>query len=337
MPSVSFASTSTHTVPVELYHHIFSHLNLPTLLTLSTLSHTFHLEAQRIIYTSIDLRQRTYAQIRSWAETIRGTDNDDRRLARLVRTLTLPETLKWRYKTSSWEVMEFRKVLAGALKAMPNLAELNIVAQEGMSRGNPYLNLWMLEGCSFRLRKFHNEGDALYYPGRPSQFYEEQTEMRDWMPGYLEIGARIPEDVPDFSSSSRIFPHLEKIHLRDPQLLQVLNLRPLTSITIDTTRHGLTKREALRLLDNLSLYHRQLVELRLITEGPSYAIGDGITGSGWWEPMSVIGHIPEKLPELKVLGYSQMPSYYAVSRSSIPLPVEEQTLICIRDESGSGV
>ena len=304
---------STHSIPVELYHPILSHLNLPSLLTLSTLSHTLHFESQRIIYASIDLRQRTYAQIRLWAETIAG----DSRLARLVRTLVLPETIKWTYKISSWEVMEFRKILAGALKAVPNLVELTIVSQQGMRRGNPYLGLWMLEGCPFRLKKFHNGGDALYYPGRSSQFYIEQTEIRDWVPGYLEIGARIPEYVPDFSSSSRIFPHLEKIHLRDPKLLPILNQRPLTSITIDTTRHGITEREALWLLDILGVYHRNLVELRFITEGPSDAPSDGIMESGWWEPMNMVRYIPEKLPMLKVLGYSQLPSNYAVSSSFV--------------------
>ena len=292
-----------HSIPAELYHTILIHLNLPSLLTVSTVSHTLHFESQRIIYASIDLRKRSYSQIRAWAETIAG----DARLARLVRTLVLPETIKWAYNIP--EVTAIRNILASALKAIPNLVELTVVPQQGTRRKYPlreysYLGLRMLEGCSFRLKKFHNGGDMLYYPGSSSQFFIEQTEIRDWMPGYSEIG-RVADYASDFTSF-RIFPHLEKVHLRDPKLLPILNQRLLTSITIDTTRYGITEREALWVLDILGVYHCNLVELRLIT-----------MGGGWWEPMNVVEHIPEKLPMLKVLGYSQLLFNSAVSSSFV--------------------
>ena len=292
-----------HSIPAELYHTILIHLNLPSLLTVSTVSHTLYFESQRIIYASIDLRKRSYSQIRAWAETIAG----DARLARLVCTLVLPETIRWAYNIP--EVTAIRNILASALKAIPNLVELTVVPQQGTRRKYPlreysYLGLRMLEGCSFRLKKFHNGGDMLYYPGSSSQFFIEQTEIRDWMPGYSEIG-RVADYASDFTSF-RIFPHLEKVHLHDPKLLPILNQRLLTSITIDTTRYGITEREALWVLDILGVYHCNLVELRLIT-----------MGGGWWEPMNVVEHIPEKLPMLKVLGSSQLLFNSAVSSSFV--------------------
>ena len=286
-----------HSIPVELYRPILSYLNLPSLLAVSTVSHTLHFESQRVIYASIDLHQRSHSQIRVWAETIVG----DARLARLVRTLVLPETIV----LNILELIAIRDVLASALKAILNLVELTIIPHR--SRGIPYFNLEIFEGCPFRLKKFHNwvEGDLHYHDGMSPQFFIEQTEIRDWTPD-LEI-RRVPDFASDFTSF-RIFPHLEKVHLRDPALLPILNQRLLTSITIEI-RYGITEREALWVLDILGVYHRNLAEFRFIA--------DGTMGLGWWEPMNLVEYIPEKLPMLKVFGYSQLPFDSTVSSPSI--------------------
>ena len=282
---------NNHSIPVELYRPILSYLNLPSLLAVSTVSHTLHFESQRIIYASIDLHQRSPSQIRVWAETIAG----DARLARLVRTLVLPEAVA--LDINIMEAVTTENILASALKVIVNLVELTIIPHQ-RSRIS-YFNLGMFEGCLFRLKKFHNwgKGDLYHHDGMSSQFLIEQTEIRDWMPDF-EIRSD-PDFASDFTSF-RIFPHLEKVHLRDPKLLPILNQRPLTSITIDTTRYRITELEAFWVSNILGVYHRNLVELRFIM--------DRTMEDWWWEPMNVVEHIPEKLPMLKVLGYSQLSS-----------------------------
>jgi hypothetical protein len=160
----------------------------------------------------------------------------------------------------------------------------------------------MLEGCGFRLRKLHNEGGTLYFPGRSHMFYCQQTEVRDWMPGRLDIGHSL-ELIPG------LFSNLSSAHFRDPLMCRFLGPRPLQHVSIDTTRRGITMDEAVELFDILGQSAQTLVELRFITECPSSMPGD----RSWWTPIDIIGIIAERLPRLEALNYCETVSTLDVS------------------------
>jgi hypothetical protein len=220
----------------------------------------------------------------------------------MVRSLILPETLPWTYLTSSWEIYKFRESVSIALKAITNLTALTIRPKPYSYRFHAYLDLWMLEGCKFRLRTLHNEGDTLYYPGRSPDFFLQQSELRDWMPGRLGIGYEL-HMLPN------LFPNLSTAHFRDPKICSILGPRPLQCVSVDTTNRGMTKDEAIQIFDDLSRSAQSLVELRFVTEGSPTTPGT----SGWWSSMDIIEIIGDRLPNLRTLSYHEIIRKFHVS------------------------
>jgi hypothetical protein len=177
----------------------------------------------------------------------------------------------------------------------------------------------MFEGCKFRLRKLHNEGDSLYFPGRTLDFFVQQTEVRDWMPGRLQVG----QTQHDTSSSefipSSLFPNLNTIHFRDLELCTSLPSRALKHVSIDTTRRGLTKTEAEELFTALGrAAGKTVVELMFVTEGSGCMPG----ASSCWGPVDIIRMVGERLPRVKTVRYYGIISRLHVSPFRVSLPLD---------------
>ena len=108
----------------------------------------------RVLRRLPNLNQSSYTQVRAWSRRVGGCT----RISRSVRSLILPETLSWSYSTSSQEIYEFRKSLSVALRATINFVPLTIRASLTSCLLYMYLDLWILEGCKFRLRNSTTKG-----------------------------------------------------------------------------------------------------------------------------------------------------------------------------------
>jgi hypothetical protein len=302
-------------IPTEIYQYILQHVDHSSLSTLCTVSQIFRSECERVLYSDIDLSRSSYTQVRAWSKRVGGCT----RISSAVRSLILPETLSWSYLTSSQEIYNFRKSLSFALRATINLTALTIRASPTSCLSHAYLDLWMFEGCKFRLRKLHNEGDSLYFPGRTLDFFVQQTEVRDWMPGRLQVG----QTQHDTSSSefipSTLFPNLSTIHFRDLELCASLPARTLKHVSIDTTRRGLTKTEAEELFTALGrAAGKTVVELMFVTEGSGCMPG----ASSCWGPVDIIRMVGERLPRVKTVRYYGIISRLHVSPFRVSLPLD---------------
>ncbi|KAJ7448357.1 hypothetical protein FB451DRAFT_1289132 [Mycena latifolia] len=155
----------------EICSHISADCNRGDLAILCRVSREFQAKGQRILYRTVDLRNCSTRQIKSWCRAVTRKDH----LACLVQSLSLllPAELQ----------PEEAANLGVALTRCVQLKELQILHQQRGSGEPAYLRSiqwWIISKCPFRLTKFMSnyfETDAFHYRDM-TQFWSTQSVLR---------------------------------------------------------------------------------------------------------------------------------------------------------------
>ncbi|KAF7335344.1 F-box domain-containing protein [Mycena sanguinolenta] len=155
--------------PAEIWVTICSEVHdSASLASLCRISRSCRPEAQRILYHSVDLRDRPMRAIQLWARTMIGTPLAERVYA---LALCLPGTLRF-------DVSHATKI-GRALAKCVNLKELRMVSDEELieTAGDAQYGVhgWLINNCSFRLTKFEN---FHFEDRRIAEFWKNQTELQ---------------------------------------------------------------------------------------------------------------------------------------------------------------
>ena len=176
-------------LPPELYRYIIQNITAqPDLVSLCITSRSIRDEAERILYYDIDLHRSNTTQLQSWSTTVASCP----RRAALVRRLCLPSTEGPKLTFNGVENV-FESMLR-ALEAVFNVKELTI-RPHSLSTCLIQYCYYLAKGIrnySFRLRKFHVEGDFLLFGSNPVAFLASQPDIRDWKSGGLVDVIRNP-------------------------------------------------------------------------------------------------------------------------------------------------
>ncbi|KAJ7502495.1 hypothetical protein B0H11DRAFT_640524 [Mycena galericulata] len=233
-------------LPPEICAAICSDVeDVASLLNLCRTSRLFRVQAQRLLYHSVDLRGRSMRSIKSWALAVTRHSH----LAERVHTLALqlPGTV-------TLDASDATKI-GRALNKCVNLKDLKISGEVYANGSRPRsLHGWMINESPFRLVNFENSYFDLDWI---QSFWKLQSEIRILsFPHFFSRFPFSPEELPNLIAVAGFY-------------VQDLPVgRPLQRIQM-------------RLYGNLSLlaqYARTLSILNLLQEGISHVSGHTLSG-----------------------------------------------------------
>jgi hypothetical protein len=211
--SSSPAARTLHRLPPELYRFIIEWVVDPQdLCNLCLTSQLCHLEAERVLYGTIDLPQNTHAPA-LWARTILSCPQK----AIAVNALT------WRFDLAFLIVphtlLPSLQLISRAIGALRNLKQLYLIGHP-LALMHP-IYLWLLDGCTPHLEVFHN---SVFSPSCMTPFLSRQPNIKRWIqPGiWMEI-----------STDEDLLPQLTEVNIHASALALFTTPRPLRRLTLD--------------------------------------------------------------------------------------------------------
>ncbi|KAG6909285.1 hypothetical protein DXG01_001229 [Tephrocybe rancida] len=175
---------SSDAFPPELYRNIFEWVtDKRDLYNLSLTSRLCCAEAQRALYSVIDLAQNTRAPV-LWADTILRHPQK----AATVRSLTLRFDLSFIIVPDL--LLSSLRSIAQALKALLRLEKLVLVGHP-LAMMHP-IHTWILDGCTANLRTFHN---SVFPPWAVVPFLSRHSQLCEWKQSGLFPGGDIADTV----------------------------------------------------------------------------------------------------------------------------------------------
>ncbi|KAG6850204.1 hypothetical protein H0H93_016383 [Arthromyces matolae] len=217
--------------PPELYRNIIEWVtDRRDLCSLSITSRLCSVEAQRVLYSVVDLAQNTRAPV-LWADTILQQPQK----ALIVRALTLRFDLSFLIVPDL--LLTALKSIAQALKALRRLEKLVIVGHP-LAMMHP-IHTWILDGCPPGLRIFHN---SVFPAWAVIPFLSRHPQIREWK----QTGMYPRDDMTD-----TVLPQLTVLDAHVSTLVSFKTTRPLTRVhlTIDDAGRE-TERDAILALSN---------------------------------------------------------------------------------------
>ncbi|KAG6900307.1 hypothetical protein C0993_012739 [Termitomyces sp. T159_Od127] len=215
-------------LPPELYRNIINWItDRQDLCSLSLVSRVFSAEAQRALYSVVDLAQNTRAPV-LWADTI--LRHPQKALA--VRALTLRLDLTFIIVPDL--LLSSLQSIAQALRALQRLSKLVLVGHP-LAMMHP-IHTWILDGCTANLRTFHN---SLFPLWAVIPFLSRHLQIREWKQAGKFIRGIITDET---------LPHLTTIDVHISSLASFPTPRSLTKIRLEISNwSGITagKLEAL--------------------------------------------------------------------------------------------
>ncbi|KAF8657329.1 hypothetical protein AX16_002251 [Volvariella volvacea WC 439] len=274
-------------LPIELYGSIFEQISdRDDLCRLALTSRICQREAERLLYSSIAL-DKDPARLELWSLTI--LENPAK--ASRVRALTINFDISFLIIPDM--VLQTLELLSRALHSLPNLKSLTLLGRQ-MVMMNP-LYSWILDGCSFRLEKFHNE----IFPSRAlANFLTEQTDIQQWTQTDSDL---VTTNHPTFSSSSSGSECLKKLKmLRGNTLLLngLVVVRPRlerVSLRLHSTGPGEGSEDDV-LIQSLSALGSSITALH---------IDRTISGSNCTPSTKLLSLLARHLPNLEILIFGQ--------------------------------
>ncbi|KAJ6515344.1 hypothetical protein C8R45DRAFT_1139546 [Mycena sanguinolenta] len=277
-------------IPAEIWVTICGEVhNSASLASLCRISRSGREEAQRILYRSVDIRDRPMRVIQLWARTMIGTPLAERVHA---LALSLPSTLKFD--------VSYATKIGRALAKCVNLKELRIVNDEELNEtaGDAQYGVhgWLINNCSFRLTKFEN----FYFEDRRiAEFWKNQAELQVLLTSTCSF-LRDPEVLPQL------------IALEAADLLDLSEGRALQCVS--TRLDDTNLRRLARCTANLTTLYlsRDLVDC-------SFSIGDAIAAAAGCFPNLIHLVIVEKTEDV--------PSREEVLKSTLQQFLKLETII----------
>jgi hypothetical protein len=194
--------TKAFQLPIELIHHIFIHADAASLVSLSSINHTFQSVSERIIYRHIE-------------------PTGPKKTIRCLKTLVARPSLASHTRTYGVGDLEsfndiltaFFKLLSRALHSMTRLTELTILLDGAFSD--------ILFGCPFRLNKLTT---ALHWDSTFTKWVQEQPDLRIALfCGRYVVGTKIEPQA---------LPNLHRISASPLILASVVPGRPVKDVEI---------------------------------------------------------------------------------------------------------
>ncbi|KAG6826620.1 hypothetical protein H0H93_016354, partial [Arthromyces matolae] len=210
------AFTVFREIPLELYPHIFEHLEGKDLIALSLVSSAFQVHVEPFIYANVDLRRGgedvIKAQVLSWCKTVAMNE----RKALMVHSLRFPSTLE----SSSSQLLdsEASRLIKSAFHAIKNLKHLFLLGV-GDVKNPPSIHPSVLAGCSFKISSFLGDTRSL---GTDSliNFLTTQPTIEYWVPTmpFLQACKSFPQTA---------LPQLRRLVCVLPEKLDLMWGRPI--------------------------------------------------------------------------------------------------------------
>ncbi|KAJ6515349.1 hypothetical protein C8R45DRAFT_206605 [Mycena sanguinolenta] len=205
-------------IPAEIWAIICGEVrgDAPTLASLCRTSPNSRVEAQRILYRSVDLRDRPARVVQLWSRTIMNNTYLAERV--LALALQLPSPLKF-------EASDATKIVC-ALEKCVNLKELRVFG-ELLGKTGTYrtdgIHGWLINDCSFRVTKFEN---FYFEDSSIKTFWRNQTEIQllvtrtssclrdlEVLPQVIALEADVL-DLPEGRALQRVSTRLEDRYIR---------------------------------------------------------------------------------------------------------------------------
>ncbi|KAF9464190.1 hypothetical protein BDZ94DRAFT_1308206 [Collybia nuda] len=262
--------------PPELFRNILEWItDTEDLCNLSLTSRICRIEAERVLYHSIELAQNSTAPV-LWANTMLSCPHKAQR----VRALTL------KFDTSFLIVPEMLvsslHVISQALRKLNNLKNL-ILGGHSLAMMHP-IYTWILDDCPFSLDVFHN----FVFPA-PSivPFLSRQPNIREWKQAGSHIGETLDESF---------LPQLAILDAHYSVLACFTTPRPLQHLRLKIRGYcaGERKRDV---INSLSYFRDTLTSLSV----------EGVIGGPHPNSTHIIRSLAEKTPMLKLLSLNDFP------------------------------
>lgn len=203
-------STQAH-LPIEIHRQIFLQLNKKRdLCLLAIVSRTFQLEAERILYHTVDLTGSRPPAVFGFCHTV----EQHSRKARYVRSLCFPSSTPTGH----------RQKVAAAFRAMVNLKEFTL-ARPGPVGIAGKLKPWMFDECTFSLHKYHNHLDSSDWTATVG-FLLKQSNIRDWSGRPFQKPIAMPV------SPVNLLPHLSIAQIYNWEILKHVSSRVLRHLNL---------------------------------------------------------------------------------------------------------
>lgn len=262
--------------PPELFRNVLEWItDAEDLCNLSLTSRICQIEAERVLYHSIELAQNSTAPV-LWATTML----DCPQKAKRVRALTL------NFDTSFLIVPDMLasslQLISQALQKLINLKKLAL-GGHSMAMMHP-IYTWILDDCPFSLEVFHNS----VFPA-PSivPFLSRQHNVREWKQAGSHLGETLDESF---------LPRLVALDAHYSVLACFTTPRPLQHLRLKIRGFcaGERKRDV---INSLAYFGDTLTSLSL----------EGIIGGPHPTSNHIIGSLAEKTPILRLLSLNDFP------------------------------
>ncbi|KAG6902425.1 hypothetical protein C0995_000351 [Termitomyces sp. Mi166 len=276
--SLSRTAQNLPTFPPELYTNIIEWItDRQDLCNLSLTSRICSAEAQRALYSIIDLAQNTRAPV-LWADTILRHPQK----ALTVQALTLRFDLSFIIVPDL--LLSSLQSIAQALRALRRLHKLVLVGHP-LAMMHP-IHTWILDGCTAELRIFHN---SVFPSWAVVPFLSRHPQIGEW-----KQNGTFPRGV----ITDTMLPHLTIIDAHLSILASFTTSRSLTKVRLKIDDWG---RETSRELVALSLFGTTLATL---------TVEDSST-INHLKLAELLFHLAKATPNLKTLAYTKTSSLSA--------------------------
>jgi hypothetical protein len=279
-------------LPVDVYRIIVAAVSSHDLATLCVTSSDFRYEVQRVLYHTVDFLGSDYHRIASWSTSVAS----DPHLACIVHTLSLPGSIC----RTPLDIDPIRQTLHIALQSVTNLKCL--ITRETPAGEDPLIVSWVLENCVFRLHTL-----SLSIEMRETdlwKFLSTQPDICSWSPTWPRVLpdpsslAHPPDGIPPNLSALDTVDYMLKVFQRRP--IEFLSLYIMPTSTMSPPEHlGFFK-------DTLTSLYCHIW-----------------THFDWIVPEAHIASLADRVPRVKVLGYTftlSLSGVRIIVRISLHLP-----------------